>query len=130
MGKWLSLISIHAALPKNSPGARNKMSEEKERLQDLLKSCPLLPNLTMLSMGARSKLLGEHSVELDEWYQKLKRFEAKLRSSNFGQWLICLKMDHDKEIRIRFGIPPLDKIRTEQILQYFVETEILGERSS
>lgn len=43
-------------------------------LQGHLRKCPLVPNLTMMSMGARSNLLGEHSIQLDEWYQELKRF--------------------------------------------------------
>ena len=47
--------------------------EREQKLRELLKTCPLVPNLEMLSVGERSKLLGEHSVQLDEWYKKVKR---------------------------------------------------------
>lgn len=50
-----------------------KLAALKQKLRDLLKACPLVPTLTMLSVGERSRLLGEHSCQLDEWYQKVKR---------------------------------------------------------
>lgn len=45
-----------------------------KELIDIVKACPLVPNITLLSIGERSQLLGKHSIELDEWYHKLKQF--------------------------------------------------------
>jgi hypothetical protein len=55
----------------------NKVAKEVECL---IKSCPLVSDITMLNIGERSKLLGEHCVQLDEWYHKLKQFSAKFES--------------------------------------------------
>lgn len=62
-------------------------------------------------------------IVLAEWFEK---FKDALITYNYGQWLICLEMDHIHEIRKRFDLSPHEALSTAQILQYFVETEILG----
>jgi hypothetical protein len=48
----------------------------RKQLSELVKSCPLVQTLTMMSVIERSNFLSEHSVALDEWYHKLKLLEA------------------------------------------------------
>lgn len=51
----------------------NSLVELKQAIQNHIAKCPLIPDLTSLSIGERSKLLAEHSITLDEWHQNFKR---------------------------------------------------------
>jgi len=79
-------VEVAQAIAENllSAKASPKTEELKQKLEDFIKTCPLVPNTTYLSMKECDALLADHSIELDEWYHKLKELVRVLFSEGFS----------------------------------------------
>ena len=53
--------------------------ELKQKLEEHIKTCPLVPELTALGLKERAIILVEHSMKLDEWYHKLKELLKEVK---------------------------------------------------